>query len=75
MNIDHIAKQLTQSVARDVEASIGLNHTLRTRSALIRSAEARLRRDRYRQSAQIFGVSAFVIVVFLIAAFVGQVLA
>lgn len=53
-----------------------MNHTLKHRSALIRAAEAGLRRERIRsQSAAIFAVSTFVIVAFLIGAFIQQVLA
>lgn len=48
-----------------------MNHTLKTRSLLVREAERNLRRERSQEaSAKIFAVCLFVIVAYLLVAFV-----
>jgi hypothetical protein len=52
-----------------------MNQTFKTRSDLIRAAENARRRQQASQSAQIFGVCAFILAAILIAAAISQVLA
>lgn len=52
-----------------------MNHTMKNRSALVRSAEAGLRREqRRRESATIFAICAVVIGTYILIQFAAQVL-
>ena len=50
-----------------------MNHTIKTRAALLAAKNAR-RREQPRQSAQIFGVAAFIVAAIMIAELIQQVL-